>query len=125
MGLLDGGLRAIFGAAFGGIYLSGTLHVVTRTDDQVGGMYADETSAPIKYQRDEMNDFYRAQNGIPATQVRILILQSSCPQKPKLTDAFTIAEGRFAVAGEVDQDPAGVYWRVRGEPSSGPHDGST
>lgn len=115
MGLLDGGLAAIFGAAFGEVYLPGTLHRVTLGEDEDGRRTKTKVPVPMRYQREALSEQARAAAGIPAKDIRLFILAHGLGGKPTAEDEFTIPEGRFRVA-TCDTDPASTHFIVRGSP---------
>lgn len=117
MGLLDGGMAAIFGAAFGGVYLPGTLHRMKMGEDDDGRQVRlpDGAPTPMRYQRETLSDQARAAAGIPAHDVKLLILAHGLGAKPTGEDEFTIPEGRFRIAS-CETDPASTHFIVRGSP---------
>lgn len=77
MGLLDGGIEAIFGAAFGGLYLSATLHAGTGEpiyddDGNVIGFEGGDTAC--KAQVDAATDAMRRADGYAEGDARIIVL---------------------------------------------------
>lgn len=117
MGLLDGGIRDLFGGVFGSFYLDGTLHKATQTDDGQGGMSESIADHAIKYQRNERSDHTRAALKIPERDVFVFMLQYGMTVEPATDDRFTTSDGTFVVV-TARQDPAGAYWLVHGTPSS-------
>lgn len=115
MGLLDGGISAIFGAAFGGIYLAGTLHRAGTGEDADGRVTTTFDDVPMRYQPDAISDIARATAGIPTTDVRVLILADGLGGKPKAEDEMTIAAGRFRISTS-EADPATSHFKTRGSP---------
>jgi hypothetical protein len=115
MGLLDGGLAAIFGAAFGGVYLAGTLHRVTLGEDEDGRRTKTKADVPMRYQREALSEQARAAAGIPAKDIKLLILAHELGGKPTAEDEFTTPEGRFRIAA-CETDPASTHFIVRGSP---------
>lgn len=122
MALLDGGLQSVFGAAFGTIYLSGTLHRQTRTEADNGDVSVTWADAPMKYQPDRITEAMRQADGFTDKDAAFLILQSG--QAPiNDDDEFTAKASpaeparRWAVKSN-DSDPAGTHWVVRASPAS-------
>lgn len=114
MGLLDGGLQAVFGAAFGGIYLPGTLHRPTRTEADNGDVTVAWTDAPMKYQPDRITEAMRQAEGFTDKDAAFIILQAGVA--PFDTDAEATMGGRWAIKS-VDADPASTHWVVRASPA--------
>jgi hypothetical protein len=116
MGLLDGGLQAIVGSVFGGLLLDGTLHQATVVSDGEGGTTETFADHPLKLMIENYSDEYRARAGIPATDVRIIILQSGVSVKPNADSQITVGGVRYNVRPPVLQDPAQATWTVQGSP---------
>jgi len=116
MALLDGSLRAVFGAAFAPLLLDGVLHVVVKDAD--GGVILPPTFAdvPVKGHRDEADDKQRADWGVPDRAVRLIVLQAGVAAAPTLDDEITLAGSRWRI-GTVERDPAGAVWILTGEPA--------
>jgi hypothetical protein len=116
MSLLDGSLRAVFGAAFAPLLLDGTLHVAVKDAD--GGMILPPVfiDVPVKGHRDEIGDRQRADWGVPDRAVRLIVLQAGVAAAPTLDDKITLAGGRWRI-GTVDSDPAGAAWVLTGMPA--------
>jgi len=102
MSLLDGALRAAFGAAFAPLLLDGMLHVAAK---DAGGevilppVFAD---VPVKGHRDEIGDRQRADWGIPDRAVRLIVLQAGVTAEPTPDDEITLAGGRWTVTATYD-----------------------
>jgi hypothetical protein len=115
MGLLDGGLQAIFGQAFGPRLLDATLHKVTLTDDGTGGFSSASLPYPVKGMIDDYSDYTRAQLGVPQTDVRLIVMQYGVPVEPQLQDELTIRDRRYALS-RIKADPANATWTMNGSP---------
>jgi hypothetical protein len=116
MTLLDGALRAAFGAAFAPLLLDGTLHVLTKDGDGrviLPPVFAD---VPVKGHRDEIGDRQRADWGIPDRAARLIVLQAGVAAEPTADDEITLAGGRWRI-GTVERDPAGAAWILTGMPA--------
>lgn len=113
MGLLDGGLQGIFGAAFGGLYLDGTLQKITYVDDGTGSATEVSTDYEIKGQIDAANQAMREQDGYSAGDMRIIILQADVPVTPN-TDHRVILGGKLWNIANIEADPANTHWVMRG-----------
>lgn len=107
----------MFGAAFGGIYLPGTLHKPIVTKDARGSAtavaFADH---PMRYQSNGVSRVFNADTGVVQLQASFLILQASCPAPVEVRDEFTTGEGRFVAAGSAS-DPARSHWIVSAVPA--------
>jgi hypothetical protein len=121
VGLLSGDMTAIFGAAFGVLYLDGTLHRQTRTEADNGDVTVAWADAPMKYQPDRITEAMRQANGFTDKDAAFLILQAG--QAPINDDCeFTAkaspieAARRWAVKSN-DSDPGGTHWIVRASPA--------
>jgi hypothetical protein len=115
MPLLDTGLKAIFGAAFGGLYLAATLHKVTPADSGSGGYLAPTTDYPILALVEQLQDRARAASGLPDPAVSISVLQANVPVAIDLDDLLTVSGATFRVIRR-DEDPAGAAWSLLAVP---------
>lgn len=120
MSLLDGGLAEIFAAAFGSVYLDGSLYrPIDAADDGAGGGSGSgfDTGAPVKVQIDAATQAMRSADNYVETDQRILVLASGID--PITTDCELVAGGtRWGIAS-VAQDPARSYYELRGQRKSG------
>lgn len=116
MSLLDGPIRAVFGAAFAPLLLDGTLHVAAKDPD--GGLVLPPVFAdvPVKGHRDETGDRQRADWGIPDRAARLIVLQAGVAAEPTPDDEITLAGGRWRISS-VERDPAGAAWILTGMPA--------
>lgn len=135
MSMLEGGIRSVFGRAFGRLLLPGTLIKQTRQDDGAGGWALVETSYPIRGQLDrateEMldggNSRLRQTVGYSATPMKIIVLQHGVPVDIDTDDEIVLRGKRWKVAS-VRRDPADSHWILLGygrtvaPPPSGPTD---
>lgn len=115
MGLLDGGLQAVFAGAFGPLFLDGTLHVATTTPDGEGGVTRTFENKPVKGMVDSYSDAYRAAAGIPETDVRLIVLQHGVGAAPDTDSEITLRGARYRIM-TVGQDPAQAAWTIQGRP---------
>lgn len=117
MGLLDGGLANVFGAAFGAVYLPATLHRYTQPELDDGGSPVDGsggwTNIACRAQRDAATERMRRAEGFSESDVRLLVLAASFSGGISTDDEVTVAGTRYAIES-VDMDPAGAYWELRG-----------
>lgn len=116
MSLLDGSLRAVFGAAFAPLLLDGTLHVAAKDAD--GGVILPPVffDVPVKGHRDEIGDRQRADWGAPDQAVRLIVLQAGVAAAPTLDDEITLAGGRWRIS-TIESEPAGAAWILTGVPA--------
>ena len=115
MGVLDGGIRSVFGAAFGSFYLDAVLDRVTFVPDGEGGGTTTTTSEPAKVQQDSVSELTRVQAGYAQNERRFLILQAGITG-PVTGDCELVFEGVTYMLSSPEQDPARSYWAVRAVP---------
>lgn len=111
--MLDGAIQAIFGAAFSGLYLDGTIIAVTITDDGAGGGSSSPTSEPCKLQVDACTHRQKLEVGYTARDVRIIVLQSGVTRKPRPGNRITAKGVTYTIGPTVTEDPAASYWELR------------
>lgn len=116
MELLNGGLQRLFGRAFGPIYLEATLHKATLTKTPSGGFTASHTDHAARAMIDDWSDTYRADNGIPHTDLRILLLQDCLNATPTPDDEITVRGRRHRITGPVREDEARSHWDLQARP---------
>lgn len=116
MGLLDGGLKAVFGGAFGSIMLPGTLYRPTRTDSAGGTPTVTWTAFRCRGQVDAVTEAMRTEAGYTDRDVRIILLQEGLTVTPTTDFEAAIGGRRWKVAS-VDSDPASTHWIMRGTPA--------
>jgi len=113
MGLLDGDLQQMFGAAFGGVVLDGRHY--HRTEERA--VNGDVTSTVDKVQsvrgfRSRMTQAMREQ-GYADTSAQLIILQTydgRVLSEPARGDRFKL-DGNW-VAGNIETDPAHTHWII-------------
>jgi hypothetical protein len=115
MGLLDGGIAAIFGAAFSGIYLDATLHTGTGAPVYgAGGVitgYAGGDKA-VKVQVDAATDAMRRGDGYAEGDVRLIILAQGIGS---VTSDHRLTVGAVAYSLQsTELDAAASHWICRG-----------
>jgi len=115
-GLLDGGLQAIFGAAFAPLYLDGTLHRIGKDADGQVITPVTFTDVPIKGQQDKLKDEQRRDWKIPDRGVLLIVLQAGVPAAPTDDDEITLAGQRWRIS-HIDRDPAQAAWTMAGVPA--------
>lgn len=112
MGLLNGGLRTVFGAALAGLYLDALLYPPDHTSDGKGGGTSGWGS-PIacKAQLDRVTQA-QAQGGVDADQ-RIIVLAAGLDETITTDHEITVEGVRWAISA-VSRDPAQAYYDLRG-----------
>ena len=107
MGLLDGGLAAVFGAAFGAVMADAVLRKVRQTETGTGGSAVTVTDYPAKASLDAIGAGERAASGIPASAIRITVLRAGLPVGIDLDDEVMVGGATYRTI-RVDGDPAGA-----------------
>lgn len=118
MGLLDGGMAAIFGAAFGGIFLDGKLHRAG-TDpiyDGEGNItgYGGGADIDIKVQRDACSYSMRQSEGYSEGDVVLIVLAAGLGIKITTDMQATDGGGQRWTIQSADLDAASSHWICRG-----------
>ena len=116
MVLLNGGLRAVFGAAFGGLFNDGVLHKARLTDDGAGGFTAQGTDSPAKILVESLSEQARAAGGLPRDAVILTVLRAGLPADITLDDSLTVNGATYRVIA-VGVDAAGASFSVTGVPA--------
>lgn len=111
--LLNGGLQAVFGAAFGAVYLPGYLLRTTLTDDGEGGYAVSHAVHSIKGQVDQASERMRRADGYTDGDMRVIVLQSGVTVEPN-TDDLTVLGGKVWVLSGIQADPAITHWEMTG-----------
>lgn len=115
MGILDGGIRNLFGTVMGTFYLDATLITVTNVYANDGTTTENTISQTVKVQEDAVSEFTRAQGNFSQNEKRFIVLQKCVTGQITGNDRLTIDGITYALR-EPDQDPAKSYWLVRGVP---------
>lgn len=116
MGLLDGGIAAVFSSAFSGLYLDGTLHTGTgdpEYDDdtvEVTG-YTNDGNTAIKLQVDSATEAMRRAEGFAEGDVRLIILAQGVPAVT--SDHQVTVRGQLHHVLSADLDAAASHWVCR------------
>lgn len=116
MGLLDGGLARIFGAAFGGTYLPATLHRAVPPVRDAGGSVINPggfTNVPCRAQLEAVAAEFGVRDDTVDEAQRIFVLTASISGTITTADQVTVAGQRYQVVS-VDRDPAQAYFDLRG-----------
>ncbi len=116
MSLLDGGLAAVFGAAFGAVLADGTLHKMQQVGSGTGGFAVTATDYPAKLCLDSVEANERAASGIPNSAVKLTVLRAGLPVTVDLDDELTLGGATYR-AIKVDTDPAGAAFAVVAVPA--------
>lgn len=115
MGVLDGGIAAVFGAAFSGLYLDATLHAGTGEPiyDDGGNItgYTTDADVAIKAQVDVATEAMRRAEGFAEGDVRLIILAQGVPAVT--TDHQVTARGRLHAILSAELDAAASHWVCR------------
>lgn len=111
--LLNGGLQAVFGAAFGAVYLPGYLLRTTLTDDGEGSYTTSHAVHAIKGQVDQASERMRRAEGYTDGDMRIIVLQSGVTVEPN-TDDLAILGGKVWALSGIQADPAITHWEMTG-----------
>lgn len=122
MGLLDGGIEAIFGAAFSGLYLPATLHrdgtePVYDGSGNITG-YSDAADISCRAQVDGATYAMRQAEGYAEGDMRIIVLSSGLTVDITTDFQITVSGKRWSIAS-AERDAANSHWILRGR-ASGP-----
>lgn len=115
MGLLDGGIAAVFGAALGGLYLPATLHMPGgyATDGEGNVLPSVETDIDCRAQVDAATYAMRQSEGFSEGDMRIIVLAAGLPEPITTDDQISVSGKRWMIAG-AEQDAAASHWVLRG-----------
>lgn len=118
MGLLDGDLREVFGSVFAPLLLDAEIIRVTLTPDGQGGITETSETAPAKGMVEQYSAYERARDAIPATDVKLIVLQKDVAIAPDLSSRVTI-RGQIYSIQAIEEDPAQAAWTLQGRPVIG------
>lgn len=112
MGLLDGDIRAAFGAIFGAFYLDGQL--LKRDGDAFvadgkGGGTFTPGSIPIKLQPDNQTRALILDPQRPEVTGTLIVLQAGLSTQIKVEDDIVLGPNTWTVK-DVQTDPASSHW---------------
>ena len=93
-----------------------TLHVITTGPDGQGGTTRSEQDVPCKAVRIDYDGVYRAQAGIPDTDVRVLVARLDLAQKLTLDCEVTVQGERFRIVPPLRTDPADAHYDLQCRP---------
>lgn len=118
MGLLNGGISAIFGAALSGLYPDGLLHrdgtgPIYDLEGNIIG-YDDGADIPIKVQRDACSYSMRQSEGHSEGDVMLIILAAGLGVKITTDMQTTDGAGDRWMIRSADLDAASSHWTCRG-----------
>lgn len=117
MGVLDGGIAAVFGAAFGALYLDG--QIVTALTDQIyddGGNitgYGGGDPVPCKCQIDGATWAMQQANGYVDGDVRIIVLSAGLGIELTTDHRIEVGDETWMIAS-VERDAARSHFICRG-----------
>jgi hypothetical protein len=117
VGLLDGLDRSIY-AGFKGQLLKGQLRRLVAAESAGLDAFGDPNApVPVLYDlegfTDEYSDFYRANAGIPDTDLKVNVFGASCAVRPQKDDQVTFTfkgETTWYQLRKIATDPARVLW---------------
>jgi hypothetical protein len=112
MALLDGGLRATFGAAFGWLYLDGKLFYSERTTDAVGNVVQRQCCDPIRVQRLSCTEAMRSSGDYTDKDARFFVLQFGVRGEPDSDAEIAFGGKRWSIVS-VEADSASVRWDIQ------------
>lgn len=119
VGLLDGGIEALFGAAFSGLYPDGTLHRegTEPTYDEEGNITGYEAGGdlPCKVQRDKCTYGMVRSEGYSEGDTALIILAAQLNGVEITTDMqATDGAGKRWMIASAELDAASSHWICRG-----------
>ena len=113
MGLLNGGINRIFGAAFSSVYLHGQMIRVTNADDGKGTLTATQSDpVDIKYQIDTVTETQRQAPDYKATGVRVIVLDTGIAIDQNCL--LSLGGVTYRVAPDIIRDAANSHYQLRG-----------
>lgn len=118
--LLGGGIAAVFGAAFGGLYLDGFVRrdasdPIYADDGSITG-YAGGADVPCKVQVDAASHAMRQAEGFVDGDVRLIVLTHSLGID-LTTDHRVAVGGKVYLVMSCELDAPGSHWLCRGRPA--------
>ncbi len=116
MGLLDGALATVFGAALAAVFRNGTLHKTSETDTGTGAFTPSVADYPVRLCLDALAASDRAASGLPLTAVRLTVLRAGLPVTIDLDDGLSVGAANYRVV-KIDTDPAGASYSLAAVPA--------
>lgn len=117
MGMLDGGIEALFGEAFAGLYLPAVLHRdgTEPEYDERGRItgYSDAADIDCRAQVDAASYAMRQTKGFAEGDVRIIVLSAGLGIAITTDYAITVSGKRWLIAS-VERDAANSHYILRG-----------
>lgn len=111
-------LRNLLSRGIMSLYEPATMQVRTRSttrDSSTGEFpYTLGSAINIRVQRDICTHRQTQAEGYVAGDVRFMIAQASSSTKPSLDGIITYRNEKYELFPPLDEDPARVYWEVRG-----------
>lgn len=117
MALLDGQIRNAIAAGFKGRLLKGTLTRTVASDerDRFGDpVSVTEQTFPCEGFVENFSAFYRAQAGIPDTDVKILLIGGLINTVPTKDDRVTFRGATYQIRRIENIDPANASYTLQG-----------
>lgn len=116
MGLLDGALAAVLGAALGAVFRNGSLLKMQETDTGTGRFTAAATSYPVKLSLEALTASDRAASGLPLAAVRLTVLRAGLPVTVDLDDGLAVDGATYRVV-KVETDAAQAAYALAAVPA--------
>ena len=113
MGLLDGDIADAIAGGFDGLLLTGTLQktTVTGRDNYGDPIYTTSTSA-VQGFLDTYSAIMIAAAGIPATDVRVILIAGLCAAAPAISDKVTLGGTTYQIRN-IARDPANATYDMQ------------
>jgi hypothetical protein len=113
MGLLDGDIADAIAGGFDGLLLTGTLQktTVTGRDSYGDPIYTTATSA-VQGFLDTYSAIMIAAAGIPATDVRVILIAGLCDAVPAISDKVTLGGTTYQIRN-IARDPANATYDMQ------------
>lgn len=118
--LLDGGLAAVFGAAFGSVYLPGKVHAPAAPVFDEGGSIvpgAAPTEFDCRVQPDKVSERMRATDGYTDKDIALIVLTSGLGTAIDTDCRIEVLSGMHSGLWMIDMadlDAAGSHYMCRG-----------
>lgn len=122
MALLDGGLQAVFGAAFAGHFLDARLFRPIRVDAENGDVTVTDAlpaGEPVKVQKESVTERMRSFERYTARSMRMIILQvgpDGVVARPNTDAEVSVGTERWKLS-DVSSDPGNTHWEALANPA--------
>lgn len=118
MGLLDGGLQQMFGAAFGTVLLEGRHYHKTESRPAANGdVQAPVTKVQSIHGYRETSNRLRVEGSSSAMRLLVLQTYQGRVLNPIVRGDDVLLDGVRMTVGDVDEDPAHTHWLLTGAPA--------